>query len=300
MANPKHIAWLLEGVESWNRRREKEYFYPDFEQTNLREEFDRVGKLGPNGSVQLDRVNLLFANLVRADFNAANLRDADISFAKLTQANLSYTDLTGANLSHSCLTDTNLEGAILTDADLYSTEPWNAYLYSSSNISLDQIQDMSTPIKSIEDSLAKIRSLKTLHPDSSMYFRGESGSGWELRPSVTRDEFTKSERDMLVDLISRRPEEFNGMTSALAQWVLAQHHGLRTRFLDITKNPLVGLFHAAKKDKRSRTGVYTFFPCLKSWSNHSTATPSALSLMSRGYRRRIRKHSWVKLATHSS
>ena len=37
--------------------------------------------------------------------------------------------------------------------------------------------------------------------------------------------------EILTDLVSQRPEEFNEMTSALAQWVLAQHHGLKTRFL---------------------------------------------------------------------
>ena len=26
MANPEHIEWLLEGVETWNRRREQEDF----------------------------------------------------------------------------------------------------------------------------------------------------------------------------------------------------------------------------------------------------------------------------------
>ena len=85
---------------------------------------------------------------------------------------------------------------------------------------------------------------------------GSCARSWTLSPSVLREpeepdypDLRKVEGEMLNDLLTRQPDSFNGLGTALAEWVLAQHYRLPTRFLDITRNPLVALFNACRKKK---------------------------------------------------
>ena len=243
MANPEHIKWLLEGVEAWNKRRKNDFFLPDFGGYLPRE----VDLNGVNLSgADLSNISLIEVALSDSDISFANMTNAYVAGTNLTNANLSHTDLTGANLTNTDLTNVdlfvanlasanlasaNLTGADLTDADLtdanlllanladatfIGAQPWKAILFfprSSKNMENPKhIQD-GTTIESVGDLLGKIKDTKK--ETTTLYFRGECECIWKLRPSVKRkDKFSKSEGEMLSQLITRRPQEFKGMSSA--------------------------------------------------------------------------------------
>ena len=274
------------GTTAWNARRQPggalHSAIPDFSDANLRSEFENAGLVKPGERMPLARYVLTSADLTSADLTRAVLTRAVLTRAVLTDADLTDADLTGTKLNRAklirarifdtdladaqfenadltraelvrvqCNKTTNFVGANFTGTNLTGTQLWNAKIYSISK-SPDQIHITRRRVTSVSSLLTAIKNIQDIHDDSGyrLFFRGEHQTGWELQPSVMRDSVLRShESRMLIDLAAQRPEEFNGLISGLAHLVTAQHHGLKTRFLDVSSNPLVALFHACIEEK---------------------------------------------------
>ena len=273
MAVETHTHWLLEGKDSWNGKRKSHDFRPYFSFEDFAEVFREKGKLDHNGRVSLSGFNLSNAtfhgtNLSKVDFFDANLRCAQFRGTRLLDTNFFHADLTkakfgigylgSANFSSAILDGTELEQANLTGSDLGWSRFWRAKLFQDLEDSADSAVKTHR-IKSVAELIEVCFDIKARYEGLAIYYRGERDSSWCLRPSVMRPSGDGSfklrarEGEMLRDLIAKRPQDFDGMTSALEQMVIAQHHGLKTRLVDVSRNPVVALFSAC--DSRDAAGV---------------------------------------------
>ena len=310
-----HTHLILEGKDVWNKERESQNFQPYFSFEDFYEKFREAGKLNRNGRVCLSSYNLADAifhgtNLSQVDFLHADLRRSQFNGVSLAGTNFRQADLTDARFSVGYLGDADFSSAILKNADLVQVNLsgadlswsrfWQAKLFPDSEDSTKASSPKVHRVKNVAELIEICFEIEARYDGLGIYFRGERDRGWCLRPSVMRPsedctfKLRAKEGEMLRGLIARRPEDFRGMDSALEQMVVAQHNGLKTRLLDVSRNPCVALFNACdprdaagykrKNDMSGRIHVFAFPKYLiKSFDSDTVSIIANFAKLDRGY-----------------
>jgi hypothetical protein len=142
-------------------------------------------------------------------------------------------------------------------------------------------------VDSVEGFVLAMRLTQDTHPrgiNLRIAYRGQSNRNWDVIPACYRKYKSwqiypeNSEYEMLSELILNCPDDFSQDKFMFDRLVRAQHHGLPTRLLDVTYNPLVALYFACKGEGEEADGIVTIWGI---WplrvKNHTSDTISVLS-----------------------
>jgi type I restriction enzyme M protein len=104
--------------------------------------------------------------------------------------------------------------------------------------------------------------VQKFNPENAVY-RGVKNKGFKLEPSIMRlgysneKELIKTERRLFKAFKQQALPHLEYTPKNDWEWLaLAQHHGLPTRLLDWSRNPLVALYFAVEEDSATDSAIY--------------------------------------------
>ena len=96
---------------------------------------------------------------------------------------------------------------------------------------------------------------------STVYYRGESDNEYLLMPKVGRNNYSLVDEINMLEHFKRKANMYVKANNDFEWLALAQHHGLPTRLLDWTINPLVACFFAVNSSLEKTSKIYCLDKC---------------------------------------